>query len=68
MRSSVRRRKAVKVGDLVSLKGRKHKATVVGLLSDVPGGVVLDRPLGGCHCWNEADLERTRPSRKARNV
>ena len=31
-------------------------AKIVHSLTDVDGGVLLDKPLGGFYCWNIADL------------
>lgn len=47
----------MKVGDLVRLQGRKRRARIVALITEVKGGVVLDRALGGFRCWNVLDLE-----------
>jgi hypothetical protein len=60
--------KDLKVGDTVKLKpgcrigtvpeGREDHRTakIRTLLSDIPGGVVLDRDMGGMVYWNEDDL------------
>lgn len=47
----------IREGSLVRLKGRKMRARVWYLLSGIPGGVRLDRPLGGFRYWNVQDLE-----------
>lgn len=57
----------MKVGDTVRIRP-EYKYTVKGFpphdtavirvkLSDIPGGLVLDRPLHGIHYWNEQELE-----------
>jgi len=52
------KRKVIRVGTRVTLKGCKTVATVIHRMSDVPGGVVLDKYLQGFRCWNIEDLER----------
>lgn len=32
-------------------------AAIAGFFSDIEGGVILDRRIGGCRCWNVLDLE-----------
>lgn len=49
--------RTIKAGDVVRLKGRKRTATVEILYDDIPGGLRLNKPLGGFVSWNEADLE-----------
>lgn len=44
-------------------RGRRGKAVVVARLSDIKGGVFLDRHLGGYRYWNIADLEHIRRPR-----
>lgn len=58
-----------KVGDLVCLRRttkrfplrpgekRPRVAAVKAHLSDVVGGLVLDKELGGCRCWNVLDVQ-----------
>ena len=48
------------IGATVKLiKSRSKKtAKVVGHLSDIHGGLVLDTALDGFRCWNKLDLER----------
>jgi hypothetical protein len=55
-----------KVGDVVRLDpatatSRSHvnttsKARIARFYDDIPGGVKLDKPLGGFYFWNVADL------------
>lgn len=42
------------VGKRVLCRGRKR--TVVRMLPDIDGGVMLDRPVEGFTCWNVSDL------------
>lgn len=55
----------IKVGDTVKLrKGvtgyerTPSTAVVRGFMKDVEGGLLMDRPLRGCRCWNVAHVER----------
>lgn len=59
----------IKVGDVVRLKkgfyvgrvaeGRQDNrtATVRSLLTDIEGGLFMDRDLRGCRYWNVEDVE-----------
>lgn len=40
------------------VRGRRGTARIEQLLSDIDGGVRLDRMLAGFHYWNVEDLER----------
>jgi hypothetical protein len=46
----------MKPGDVVRLKGFKRRAVIEIMLSDIEGGVKLDRPLNGFRYWNVLDL------------
>lgn len=45
-----------KIGNKVRVKGERGTAEIVLFLSDVKGGVILDRHIGGFRCWNVLDL------------
>jgi hypothetical protein len=47
----------IKIGSIVSLRGRKATAKVVAFYWDIHGGVRLDKPLAGFYSWNIDDLE-----------
>ena len=49
-----------KVGDEVRLKGKKRTARIEVMLSDIEGGVKLDKALAGCRYWNVDDLEKAK--------
>lgn len=35
-----------------------YTAVITVMLTSIPGGVVLDRPLHGLHYWNVSELEK----------
>ena len=46
----------VKIGQKVRVKGQRRVAIIERFFRDIPGGVKLDRMIGGFHCWNVDDL------------
>ena len=48
----------IRKGTTVRLKRGSGVARAVERLSDIKGGVLLDRPLRGFRYWNVADLKR----------
>lgn len=45
--------KLLQAGDKVRVIMRgSPRATVESFMNDIEGGVVLDRPIDGTHCWN----------------
>jgi hypothetical protein len=54
------RKQIIRVGTIVRLKDSrfKTKARVERKLSDVKGGVVLDKYINGFRCWNIKHLKR----------
>lgn len=58
--------KRARVGDAVFVKGTRTVRHVIRLMSDVPGGVVLDKPVDGFRLWNVDALRSARPGRNPR--
>jgi hypothetical protein len=63
----------IRIGTIVRLRRTRRgrmlitgnkTAKIKAWISDIPGGVRLDRPLNGFTYWNRADLERApKPTR-----
>lgn len=53
-------RRPIREGAKVRVPGSRSPRVVVRLLSDVPGGVVLDKPVDGFRYWNVDELVRWR--------
>lgn len=49
-----KRPRKLKLGDIVSCHGRFRR--VVGVYGDIPGGVILDEPVGLFHSWHQSEL------------
>lgn len=56
----MKRRSTLKVGDCVRVRGMKGTASIQSLLTDIPGGVFLDRPIGDFRHWNVDGLVKVR--------
>ena len=56
----------MKIGDTVRLKNSKKAGTAVVrvLLTNIEGGVKLDRPLDGFKYWNVEELVKVRVNQK----
>jgi hypothetical protein len=55
-------RAPIEIGDVVRLRKHFTRATVTATLdhAGVPGGLVLDKALGGFRYWNSADVSIVR--------
>lgn len=53
---TVKLKPGTRIGKIPEGRGDHATAKVKTLLKDTPGGVVLDRDLGGMIYWNETDL------------
>jgi hypothetical protein len=66
MGSHITENSVVRLKREYAMKRKREEATVVGWISDVPGGVVLSPALEGFRCWNIEHLEIVpRTERKA---
>lgn len=45
------------IGKTVRLGKGRQTATIKSVLDSIDGGIVLDKPLDGFHCWNITDVE-----------
>ena len=61
----MKRSERFRVGSIVRLRGYKRQARLESFIRDVPGGVVLDKALGGFHFWNTDALVLVRRARKS---
>lgn len=53
-----------KIGDAVRVKNSRLKSVIVNFISDIEGGVVLDRYILGFRCWNVEDLRLWKKRKK----
>lgn len=60
----------VEVGQWVTVNGHESEgaARVRALLQDTPGGVRLDRKVGGFYCWSQEELSASSQSAKKAKV
>ena len=61
----MKRKPRFRVGSTVRLRGYKRRAKLERFIRDIPGGVVLDKALGGFHFWNTDALVLVRRARKS---
>jgi hypothetical protein len=47
----------MRAGDTVQLIGAKRTAKIIRLLKSAPGGVLLNKRLGGFRCWHREALK-----------
>lgn len=45
-----------KIGDRVYVANYRLIRTIVAFYSDIPGGVILDKPVDGFRSWNTGEL------------
>ncbi len=60
------RRKPLREGDIVRVRGSRVKRVVDIVLTEIEGGIVLDQPVIDSRYWNEDSLVLVKRCRKAR--
>ena len=61
---TVKLKKGTTVGAIPEGRENHRTAKIRTILTDTPGGYVLDRDLGGMKFWNETDLDFVAPSQE----
>ena len=60
------RRKPLRKGDIVRVRGYRAKCVVDIVLAEIEGGIVLDRPVDFSRYWNEDLLVLVKRCRRTR--